>query len=83
MCSLDIVDGSEDVIIINDAGVIIRTSVGEISQYGRDTQGVKLMNLGEDTRVASVCYSSAGGRGRELRMRRGRGYSAENGRIKQ
>jgi DNA gyrase subunit A len=54
MCSLDIVDGSEDVIIINDAGVIIRTSVGEISQYGRDTQGVKLMNLGEDTRVASV-----------------------------
>ncbi len=54
MCSLDIVDGTEDIMLINDAGVIIRTSVGEISQYGRDTQGVKLMNLGEDTKVASI-----------------------------
>lgn len=54
MCALGIVDGTEDIMIINDAGIIIRTNISEISQYGRDTQGVKLMNVGEDSRVVSV-----------------------------
>ena len=54
LCALGIVDGCEDIIIINDAGIIIRMKVSEISTYGRDTQGVKLMNVGEDARVVSV-----------------------------
>ncbi|MGI5850183.1 MAG: DNA gyrase subunit A [Christensenellales bacterium] len=54
MCALKIVDGSEDVMLINDAGIIIRMKVSEISVIGRDTQGVRLMNVGEDTRVVSV-----------------------------
>jgi DNA gyrase subunit A len=54
MCALGIVDGSEDIMLINDAGIIIRTRVGEISVYGRDTQGVKLMNVEEESRVVSV-----------------------------
>lgn len=54
MCALGIVDGSEDIMIINDAGIIIRTNVSDISQYGRDTQGVKLMNVAGDSRVVSV-----------------------------
>ena len=54
MCALGVVDGTEDIMLINDAGVIIRTRVGEISVYGRDTQGVKLMNVDEDTRVVSA-----------------------------
>lgn len=54
MCALGIVDGTEDIMIINDAGIIIRTNISEISQYGRDTQGVKLMNVGGETRVVSV-----------------------------
>lgn len=54
MCALKIVDGSEDIMLINDAGIIIRMDVGEISVYGRDTQGVRLMNVDEKTRVVSV-----------------------------
>jgi DNA gyrase subunit A len=45
--------------VINDAGVIIRMKVGEISVIGRDTQGVRLMNLGEDTKVAAVALVRA------------------------
>lgn len=58
MCALIIVDGSEDLMLINDAGVIIRTKVSEISVIGRDTQGVRLMNIGEGQRVASVTLAS-------------------------
>ncbi len=58
MCALIIVDGSEDLMLINDAGVIIRTKVSEISVIGRDTQGVKLMNVGENERVGSVTLAS-------------------------
>lgn len=54
MCALGIVDGSEDIILINDAGIIIRTRVSEISVFGRDTQGVKLMNVDEESRVVSA-----------------------------
>ncbi len=58
MCSLIIVDGSEDLMLINDAGIIIRTKVSEISVIGRDTQGVRLMNIGEGERVASVALAT-------------------------
>jgi DNA gyrase subunit A len=54
LCTLGVVDGSEDIILINDAGIIIRMKVDEISTYGRDTQGVKLMNVGEEAKVVSV-----------------------------
>ena len=57
MCVLIIVDGSEDLMLINDAGIIIRTTVSEISVYGRDTQGVKLMNVGDEARVVSVALA--------------------------
>ena len=49
------VDGSEDIMIINDAGIIIRVPASEVSQFGRDTQGVRLMRLEEGTsKVISV-----------------------------
>jgi DNA gyrase subunit A len=54
MCTLKVVDGSEDLMIINDVGVIIRMNVREISVIGRDTQGVRLMNVGDDSKVVSV-----------------------------
>ncbi len=57
MCALNVVDGTEDIILINDTGIIIRTRVPEISVYGRDTQGVRLMNIGEDSRVVSVALA--------------------------
>ena len=49
-----VVDGSEDIMLISDAGIIIRMAAAEISVIGRDTQGVRLMRIGEDTHVISV-----------------------------
>ncbi|MEA4853638.1 MAG: DNA gyrase subunit A [Christensenella sp.] len=54
MCGLLIVDGSEDIMLINDAGVVIRMSVEEISLIGRSTQGVRLMRVDDDTKVVCV-----------------------------
>ena len=52
-----VVDDSHDALIINDAGVIIRTHCADISSYGRSAQGVKLMNLDEGTKVISIAIT--------------------------
>jgi DNA gyrase subunit A len=54
MCGLLIVDGSEEIMLINDAGVVIRMSVEEISLIGRSTQGVRLMRVDDNTKVVCV-----------------------------
>lgn len=51
---LKVVSDEDDVLIINDAGVIIRMAVSGISTYGRAAQGVKLMNLDEGMKVISI-----------------------------
>ena len=47
------VKGDEDLMIITDTGVMIRTSVGIISQTGRSTQGVKVMRLDQDAKIVT------------------------------
>ncbi len=44
----------DDVLLINDAGVLIRTSVGSISTQSRSATGVRVMNLDGDSKVAAV-----------------------------
>ncbi|WP_368885307.1 DNA gyrase C-terminal beta-propeller domain-containing protein, partial [Staphylococcus haemolyticus] len=39
------INGNEDIMVITDTGVIIRTNVANISQTGRSTMGVKVMRL--------------------------------------
>ncbi len=48
-----VVNDQDDVLVINDAGVIIRMAVADISIYGRTAQGVKIMNLEEGVKVIS------------------------------
>ena len=48
-----VVSDNDDVLVINDAGVIIRMAVAGISIYGRTAQGVKIMNLEEGVKVIS------------------------------
>lgn len=48
-----VVSDNDDVLVINDAGVIIRMAVAGISTYGRTAQGVKIMNLEEGVKVIS------------------------------
>lgn len=47
------VSGDEDIMIITDTGVIIRTAVANISQTGRVTQGVKVMRLDDTARIVT------------------------------
>ena len=44
----------EDLMIITNNGIIIRLDVNAISQMGRVTQGVRLINLKDDNKVASI-----------------------------
>ena len=49
-----LVADTDDVLLINDAGVLIRTGVDAISIQGRSATGVRVMNLDDDAKVAAV-----------------------------
>ncbi len=55
-----IVDEADDVLLISDDGTIIRTSAGGISVYGRSTQGVRVMNVGENVKVNALAKTRVG-----------------------
>ncbi len=48
---IKVVNENDDVLVINDAGVIIRMAVTGISCFGRAARGVKIMNLNEGVKV--------------------------------
>ncbi len=52
--AMEIVNDNEELMILNSSGVIIRIRVGDISTSSRVTQGVKLINLGEDEKVIGI-----------------------------
>lgn len=54
---LKVVDGTEDLMLIRDDGIVIRMPVDSVSVISRNTQGVKLMKVGEGHRVASVAIA--------------------------
>ena len=49
-----IVDDTNDVMLIESGGVVLRTPAASINLYGRDTQGVILMRIEEGNRVIGV-----------------------------
>lgn len=56
LISIHSVTDQHDIMIINKSGVVIRTSMSDISILGRNTQGVKLINLEKrDDEIASTC----------------------------
>ena len=54
LVAMKAVNGDEDLLIVTNKGVIIRTPISQISQTGRATQGVKLIRLTDDQSVSSV-----------------------------
>ncbi|GIP22393.1 DNA gyrase subunit A [Paenibacillus sp. J22TS3] len=52
---LKVVKDEEDLMIITSSGTLIRTSMAGISTMGRNTQGVKLINIRDEDSVATVC----------------------------
>ena len=53
LAGLMTVNGQEDLMIITNTGVIIRTSVANISQTGRSTMGVKVMRLDQNAQIVT------------------------------
>lgn len=49
-----LVEDSDEVILISDAGTLVRTEVNQISSVSRNTQGVILIRLGEDERLVQI-----------------------------
>ncbi len=57
-CQL-LADEAEDILLITDDGTIIRTPVSSISTLSRNTQGVRLMRVAEESKVISVARAEA------------------------
>lgn len=54
IAGMSIVTNDNDVMIITTEGVVIRTDVAEISEFGRVTQGVRVMKLDEGVKIKSI-----------------------------
>ncbi len=54
LISVRAVSGDEDLMIITNEGIIIRISLEKVGVYGRNTQGVKLINVNENQSVSKV-----------------------------
>lgn len=54
IAGIAVVDAADDVMIITNGGIIIRTAVDSIRECGRSSQGVIVMRTGEDVHVISI-----------------------------
>ena len=54
LVSFKIIDDNQDLMIITNSGMIIRLSLNQISQLGRVTQGVRLINLKDSQYVSTI-----------------------------
>ena len=54
IAGIAIVSGEDDVMLIENGGVLIRMAASDINVYKRDTQGVILMRVEEGNRVISI-----------------------------
>lgn len=54
LVSLQAVNGDEDCMIITDDGIVIRISLNQVGIYKRQTQGVKLIKVAENSKVSTV-----------------------------
>ena len=60
LTAMKVVRENDELMIISEDGVVIRTSVADVSQLGRSTQGVHVMNVAEDDRVTAVAIATDG-----------------------
>ena len=57
---MKIVGPDDEIMIVSEDGVIVRTPVKGISELGRSTQGVKVMNVADKDKVCAVASASTG-----------------------
>ena len=53
-----VVNEGDEILVITSGGVVMRTPVKEVRETGRDTMGVRLVNLDEGTHVVSLAKVS-------------------------
>ena len=53
------VNGEEDILVVTNLGIIIRTSLKEVKVAGRNTLGVRIIRLANDQKVSSLCVTEA------------------------
>ena len=54
LVAAQLVADEDEIMLITTGGVLIRTRVSEIREAGRSTQGVRLINLGENEALAGL-----------------------------
>ncbi len=57
--AVKVVRETDDIMVISDDGTIIRMPVADVNIYGRSAQGVRVMRIGEDTKVISLARAEA------------------------
>ena len=65
---MKIVKHNDEIMIISEEGVVVRTPVSGISELGRSTQGVRVMNVADKDRVTAVAISSTGKKKRDQKV---------------
>ncbi len=55
-----VVQATEELILVSAEGIVLRTRADTVSQQGRSTRGVHVMNVGDDDRVASLARIDLG-----------------------
>ncbi len=77
LAAMKIVRESDELMIISEEGVLVRVAVSGISQLGRSTQGVRVMNVAENDKVTAVAIASTRKK-RKNSLTNGNGQSEED-----
>ena len=62
LAAMKVVHEGDEIMIISEEGVVVRTPVKGISQLGRPAQGVRVMNVAEKDKVTAVAITNSGQR---------------------
>lgn len=59
LAAMKIVDSEDEIMIITEEGVVVRTAVSGVSELGRSTQGVHVMNVADKDKVTAVAIATS------------------------
>ncbi|MCX0291572.1 DNA gyrase subunit A [Lactobacillus kullabergensis] len=59
LSGVTVIDGSQDIMVITDDGIMIRFKTNDVSQTGRSTLGVRLIKVNDNNKVASLAIVPA------------------------
>lgn len=62
LAAMKIVDPEDEIMIITEEGAVVRTAVSGVSELGRSTQGVHVMNVADKDKVTAVAIATSNGK---------------------